>query len=130
MGKTKNRGSPRGSLRAFFSKIGAALGGNSDKLREALADNNGLRMYVDWLVVQEAIREAIAEAHCRDAEALRRVIDEVAVPALRKLELEGHPSSEVREKLEQACMDVVDEDIVEATVRAEEACSDQQASCR
>ena len=127
MKETKCRVSPIGLIGALLRRIGAALGGNNDKLREVLADNNGLRMYVDWLLGQEAIREAIAEAHCRDAEALRRVIDEVAVPALRKLEVEERLSSEVREKLERACVDVVDEDIVEAVVRAEETCSDKQA---
>jgi HEAT repeat protein len=103
MGKTKNRGSPS----------------------RPLPEIDGLRMYVEWLVGQEAIREAIADAHYRNAEALRRVIDEAAVPALRKLEAEGHMPGEVRGKLEQACREVVDEDIVEAAVRAEEACSDQ-----
>jgi hypothetical protein len=106
MGKTKNRGSPSGPL----------------------SEIDGLRMYVEWLVGQEAVWEAIADAHFRDAERLRRTIDEVVLPALRSLEDEGHLSKEVRGKLEQACMGGVDEDIVEAAVRAEEACSHEQAS--
>lgn len=125
MRKTRNRGSPCGPVRAFCSKLVAAIGGSDEELRKAQADNKGLRMHLEWLAGREAVREAIADAHSRDAEALRRVIEETAVPALRKLEVEGHLSSEVREIFEQACREVVDEDIVAATVRAEEACSDQ-----
>jgi hypothetical protein len=103
MGKTKNRGSPSGPL----------------------PEVDGLRMYVEWLVGREEVLDAIANAHFRDAERLRGTIDEVVLPALRKLEDEGHVPGEVREKLEQACGEMVDEDIVAAAVRAEETCSHQ-----